>query len=68
MGGADASISWFITSAGSYLDVWDHLRAKDGSNTASRRNLSSTELQSAPFTIYIHEQKLGDLVVVPSRW
>ncbi|KAF9789454.1 hypothetical protein BJ322DRAFT_1000873, partial [Thelephora terrestris] len=67
IGGTDASKSWFITAAGSYLDVWDHLRAKDGSNTVRLRNLSSAELQSAPFTVYVHEQKLGDLVVIPSR-
>lgn len=67
MGDADVSKSWFITAAGSYLDVWDHLRAKDGSNTVSIHNLPSTELQSAPFTVYIHEQKPGDLVVIPSR-
>ena len=68
MGSTDVSNSWFVTAAGSYLDVWDHLRAKDGSNTISIRNFSSTELQSAPFTVYIHEQKLGDLVVIPPRW
>ena len=67
MAGAGASASWFITAAESYLDIWDYLRAKDGSNIVSIRRLSSVELQSAPFTVYTHEQKLGDLIVIPSR-
>ena len=65
----DASSSWFITAAESYLDIWDylHLRAKDGSNTIPTHGLSSAELQAAPFTVYIYEQKPGDLIVIPSR-
>ena len=67
MGDVDTSNSWSITTAGSYLDVLEYLRTKDGSNTVSIRTLSSTELQCAPFTVYVHQQKLGDLIVIPPR-
>ena len=57
-----------MTSAGDYGKVWDHLRARDGSNEIRGRTFGVREFSAAPFTVYVHKQETGDLLVIPPRW
>lgn len=57
-----------MTAAVDVLNIWDHLRAKDGSHRVNLDELSLLELASIPCTVYVHKQCRGDLVVVPPRW
>jgi len=66
--GGDSPTYWFLTSADDSGKVWEHLRARDGSNTVQGRALDPKELSDAPFTVYVHEQKVGELLVIPPRW
>lgn len=68
LGNANSPRYWFLTSANDYGNVWDHLRKRDGSNEIRSRALDVQELSDAPFTVYIHKQVAGDLLVVPPRW
>ena len=68
LGDADSPTYWFLTSAEDSGKVWAYLRARDGSNTVQNRALDPKELADAPFTVYFHKQRAGDLLVVPPRW
>lgn len=59
---------WFMTEGSSAPDVTEYFRDKfhsdlDWENYVTRPE----ELQGAPFHVYVAEQKLGDLVLVPPR-
>lgn len=67
VGGADACKHWFMTAAENWLEVTEHMRAHEGSNAIRARSMSFQELSQAPFTIYFHIQRKGDLMILPPR-
>lgn len=68
IGGEDAHKYWFMTAAENWLEVTEHIRARGGSNVVRTHSMSPQELSQAPFTIYFHRQRKGDLVILPPRW
>ena len=67
-GDTDSPTHWFLTSAEDSGNVWDHLRTQDASNAVKSRAFNPKELADAPFTVYVHKQRVGDLLVIPPRW
>ncbi|KAF9642839.1 hypothetical protein BDM02DRAFT_3105170, partial [Thelephora ganbajun] len=67
VGGEDTGKYWFMTAAEDWLEVTEHLRARNGSNTIRLWSMSLQELSQAPFDVYFYTQKKGDLVILPSR-
>lgn len=67
VGEADTCKYWFMTAAKSWLEVTEHMRGREGSNTIHAYSMSPQELSQAPFVVYFHVQKKGDLVILPPR-
>lgn len=67
VGSADAGKHWFATAADDWLEVTEHLRARDGSNTIRAKSMTLQELSQAPFNVYFYTQRKGDLVILPPR-
>jgi len=67
VGAADAGKHWFMTATEDWLEVTEHLRARDGSNTIRAQPMSLQELSQVPFDVYFYTQKKGDLVILPPR-
>lgn len=67
-GDPDLPKYWFLSSANDYGTVWDHLRSVHKSNQIRGRAFTAEEFSDAPFTVYVHKQEPGDLLVVPPRW
>lgn len=58
---------WFMTAVEDWPEVTEHIRAKDGSKRIPARSMSIQELSESPFNVYVHRQRKGDLVIIPSR-
>jgi len=56
-----------MTAADDWPEVMEYLRARDGSNTIRAQSMSLQELSQAPFDVYFHMQRKGDLVILPPR-
>ncbi|EGN93315.1 hypothetical protein SERLA73DRAFT_64406 [Serpula lacrymans var. lacrymans S7.3] len=58
---------WFMTEGSSAPAVADYLHKLDHELDLESHVLTVEELEKAPFDVYIAEQNLGDLILVPSR-
>lgn len=56
-----------MTAAEDWPQVVEHLRERNGSNVMRVRCMSTQELSEAPYSIYVHTQRKGDLVILPPR-
>jgi len=63
--GPETSVVWFMTSSHDAQNVDAYLRPSGGHPTP--RTLTLEALAEAPFKVYVHAQKRGDLVVLPPR-
>jgi len=68
LGDTESSRRWFVTPASDYANVLAHLQKLGGSDGIQGRTFDAEEFSDAPFTVYVHEQGAGDLLVVPPRW
>lgn len=67
IGGADTGKYWFMTAAEKWPEVTEYLRERDNSNVIRQRSMSLDELSQAPFDVYFHLQRKGDLIIQPPR-
>lgn len=58
---------WFMTSPSDCGDVTDYFRGLGHELDWEDHVATVKELADAPFDVYVLEQKLGDLVLVPPR-
>lgn len=58
---------WFMTKSSDAPKVADFFRSLGQEVDKESYAVTIEELKKAPFEVYITEQKLGDLVIVPSR-
>lgn len=58
---------WFMTKSSSASAVSEYLHTLGEEVDLETYMLTIEDLERAPFDVYIAEQKLGDLVIVPPR-
>lgn len=58
---------WFMTESSAALDVSRYFQSLGQEVDHETHVITIDELAKAPFKVYITEQKLGDLVLVPPR-
>ncbi|KIM87235.1 hypothetical protein PILCRDRAFT_32163, partial [Piloderma croceum F 1598] len=58
---------WFMTESSSAPDTSEYFHKLGQELDLETHVITVEELQKAPFTVYIAEQKLGDMVLVPPR-
>lgn len=63
----DSSSFWFMTKGSDCSKVTKYFRTLKHELDHESHHISISDLAKAPFDIYIVEQKLGDLVLVPPR-
>ncbi|KAF8892491.1 hypothetical protein BD779DRAFT_1190079 [Infundibulicybe gibba] len=63
----DGCSFWFMTESSSALDVSKYFHSLNQELDHETHVITIDELAKAPFTVYIAQQKLGDLVLVPPR-
>lgn len=63
----DSSSFWFMTKGSDCVQVASYFRALGHELDHETHVVSMSELASAPFDVYVVEQKVGDLVLVPPR-
>ncbi|KAK0451024.1 hypothetical protein EV421DRAFT_1899252 [Armillaria borealis] len=63
----DGSSFWFMTKGSDALEVAEYFRALKQELDHEMHVVTIEELARAPFDVYITQQKLGDLVLVPPR-
>ncbi|KAK0483780.1 hypothetical protein IW261DRAFT_1332995 [Armillaria novae-zelandiae] len=63
----DGSSFWFMTKGSDALDVAEYFRALKQELDHETHFITIEELARAPFDVYITQQRLGDLVLVPPR-
>ncbi|KAK0196957.1 hypothetical protein F5146DRAFT_919505 [Armillaria mellea] len=63
----DGSSFWFMTKGSDALDVAKYFRVLKQELDHEMHVVTIEELAGAPFDVYITQQKLGDLVLVPPR-
>jgi hypothetical protein len=64
---SDGSSFWFMTESSSAPQVADYFQSLKQEIDHESHVITIDELSKAPFNVYITEQKLGDLVLVPPR-
>ncbi|KAK2466776.1 hypothetical protein APHAL10511_001034 [Amanita phalloides] len=63
----DGSSLWFMTAGGDVFKATSYFHQIEKELDHENHFISVDQLSRAPFTVYIAEQTLGDLVLVPSR-
>lgn len=63
----DGSSFWFMTKGSDALEVAEYFRDLKQELDHEMHVVTIEELARAPFDVYITQQKLGDLVLVPPR-
>ncbi|KAI0748095.1 hypothetical protein C8Q80DRAFT_1270539 [Daedaleopsis nitida] len=64
----DGSSFWFMTATASAPNAAEYFQKKLGQELDWETHVTTVEeFGQAPFTVYVAEQKVGDLVLVPSR-
>ncbi len=64
----DGSSFWFMTATNAAADAAQYFQQQLCSELDWETHVTTVEeLAKAPFTVYVAEQKVGDLVFVPSR-
>lgn len=64
----DGSAFWFMTASSSAPKVAEYFRSELGQELDHENYVVSiAELAKAPFLVYVLQQKLGDMVLVPPR-
>jgi hypothetical protein len=63
----DGSSWWFMTETSAADDAADFFKSINQELDMERHTVTLDELRRAPFTVFVSEQKLGDLVLVPPR-
>lgn len=58
---------WFMTESSSAPAVADYFHELGHELDLEAHVITVKELEKAPFKVYIEEQKLGDMVLVPPR-
>lgn len=64
----DGSSFWFMTASDAAPQVAKYFQENIGGELDwENRAITIEELRTAPFTMYVAEQKLGDLIIIPPR-
>ena|SRR6266576_6467237 len=63
----DGSSLWFMTATKDVFKATAYFHSINNEVDHENRFIGLDQLSRAPFTVYVAEQKLGDLVLVPSR-
>ena len=65
---ADSSAFWFMTASSDAAAACKYYQEQFGLELDWETHVTDVEqFASAPFPVYVVEQKLGDLILVPSR-